>query len=485
MNEFKIILTILFCTAAIASKSQAAFQRSYGGLGSDYGRTIIECSSGGYLLVGSTNSYADPSTDIYVLRIDESGDYIWGKNLGVANRIDWAEDVVEDNSGNFYIAGYTNRFSENGYDGLLVKIDSDGNELNSWTYGADDWDFITSISIDSDEMLYLSGSTTINNKEIGWIVKANLNGLIIWQSLIPSLNPTRVKGLAICDDGNLVFAGEEYIQSSDTLQFLGNISSNGDLAWIRFYGEFLNQTVGGCTCINNEHIVSTATQIIDGDNFVFNSKVQVSNGDIIWNRTDYGFRVRSNSIEVKSNGNIIFAGTQEVTANRLLDAVSYEFSPNGEFISGDLSEVQGGFGTDIFYDIEPTSDGGYICVGETNSFGNNWQVLVSKIGPNGESIQTNTDYLDITTPVQNRNPTSSLLTLYPNPSERILQVRIDPNVSTSGLNYGIVDIYGKTLQSGTFQSQIDVSDIAAGSYFFMLRDSEGQTLSQTKFLKIN
>src|SRR5690554_2813553 len=122
----RLISIISLLIMAQSAYSQVIFRRSYGGEGNEYGRAVIECSTGGYLVVGSTNSYFNPSTDVYLLRVDENGDYIWGRNIGEANKIDWGIDLVEDSEGNFFIAGYTDDSPTGSYDGLLIKTDSEG-----------------------------------------------------------------------------------------------------------------------------------------------------------------------------------------------------------------------------------------------------------------------------------------------------------------------------------------------------------------------
>ncbi len=164
--------------------SQEVFQRSYGGLGSEYGRAVIECSTGGYLIVGSTNSYANPSTDVYLLRVDEFGDYIWGRNIGVSDKIDWGLDLAEDQAGNFIIAGYSDDSPTGSYDGLLIKTDSNGGVIWKKTFGGDDWDFIKSMVLTDNGEIILAGQKTVDGNSKGWIVKADNDGELIWESII-------------------------------------------------------------------------------------------------------------------------------------------------------------------------------------------------------------------------------------------------------------------------------------------------------------
>src|SRR5690554_5287738 len=97
----RLLILIFLLNVATLAFGQINFQRSYGGPGGDYGRAVIECSSGGYAIVGSTNSYQSLGTAIYLLRVDEVGDYMWGKHIGEPNKTAWGVEIAEDEEGNF------------------------------------------------------------------------------------------------------------------------------------------------------------------------------------------------------------------------------------------------------------------------------------------------------------------------------------------------------------------------------------------------
>ncbi len=62
-------------------------------------------SSGNVHIVGDTNASATGSRDICIIKLDSSGNTIWQRYLGIANRTLNGRDITIDNSGNVYIIG--------------------------------------------------------------------------------------------------------------------------------------------------------------------------------------------------------------------------------------------------------------------------------------------------------------------------------------------------------------------------------------------
>src|SRR5690606_33328578 len=125
--------------------------------------------------------------------------------------------------------------------------------------------------------------------------------------------------------------------------------------------------------------------------------------------------------------------------------------------------LQGSIGEDIFFDIVPISNGGYVCVGHTNSFGGNYQVILSKIGANGERDLTNTDFIDLAT-TTNPEVLKDQITIFPNPVRDFIQVD-----SEESLNYSftITGSSGKLFLVGTIRDQplgIDIRNLPSGLF---------------------
>jgi hypothetical protein len=101
--------------------------------------------------------------DVWVAKLDSSGDLLWTKQFGTPNYdFPWAN--ATDSSGNVYITGWTlgslggpNAGLD---DGFLAKYDTNGNQLWIKQFGSAGADQIYDISIDSNNLVYVTGLTS-------------------------------------------------------------------------------------------------------------------------------------------------------------------------------------------------------------------------------------------------------------------------------------------------------------------------------------
>lgn len=483
MKRLLIFMSLLIL--AQGAYSQAVFQRSFGGSGNEYGRAVIECSTGGYLIVGSTNSYYNPSTDVYLLRVNENGDYLWGRNIGNANKIDWGVDLAEDADGNFIIAGYTDDSPSGSYDGLLIKTDPDGQLIWKKTFGGDDWDFIESMSLNNADEIVLAGSKTVNGIQKGWIFKTDSDGELIWEKLINSSGDLKLTGLDICVNQNIVIVGYSSNPLLETKTFVaGKLNQSGEIVWISDYPELNKIEIGKCVCNSTLDIIVTGSSY-NAENFSRYALISVESqsGIVNWFRIfDQVGVALAKGIDLTIDNHILFAGGTKQIIGPDFSATSFEFSPEGTEISADFGVLQGSTGEDIFYDISAISTGGYICVGHTNSFGNNYQVLLSKIGINGERDLTNTDFLDLAT-VLNPQVLENEIKIYPNPAQNHIHVNAEHSIN---LTFDILGTNGKRILSGNMKDQadrIDISSLPSGLFILKLYE-HSELKSISRFVKL-
>jgi gliding motility-associated-like protein len=151
-----------------------------GGNGLDLSNSLAVDLDGNVTITGqfqSSSFDADPGPgvfnisgfggdDIFVIHLNKDGQFLWAKSIGGTNS-ERGEDVVTDKSGNVIVGSIFSgpitvngqAFNTNGgYDGLLIKYDSAGNILWSFSMGATSDDQIRAVSIDGDDNILISGS---------------------------------------------------------------------------------------------------------------------------------------------------------------------------------------------------------------------------------------------------------------------------------------------------------------------------------------
>ena len=70
------------------------FNRTYSNYGYEHGRGVVQCSDTGYAIVGATSSWGPGNSDVYLVRTDSLGVYLWSATYGGPD-LEWGYDIVE------------------------------------------------------------------------------------------------------------------------------------------------------------------------------------------------------------------------------------------------------------------------------------------------------------------------------------------------------------------------------------------------------
>jgi hypothetical protein len=84
----------------------STFAKTIGGSFGDFAYSIIQSSDGGYVVAGKTYSFETGSRDIYVVKLDSSGNVLWTKTIGGSDD-DEAYSIIQSSDGGYVVAGYT------------------------------------------------------------------------------------------------------------------------------------------------------------------------------------------------------------------------------------------------------------------------------------------------------------------------------------------------------------------------------------------
>ena len=146
--------------------------KTFGGERGDRARDVRQTSDGGYLVAGDTHSLGAGSSDVYLIRLDATGnlDPSWAQNpwtFGGADG-DSASSIVLTLDGGFVVAGGTNSVGagiEGSQDLLLLKLDATGAIDRAWpdnpqVFGGVGSDFAQSVQQTSDGGYIVAGSTS-------------------------------------------------------------------------------------------------------------------------------------------------------------------------------------------------------------------------------------------------------------------------------------------------------------------------------------
>ncbi|MCH8904439.1 MAG: SBBP repeat-containing protein, partial [Bacteroidetes bacterium] len=178
------ILITLLSTTIRAQSVKLEWVKSMGGTDNEAGLSITTDSSGNVYVTGyykgtvdfdpgaaTFNLTSNGGWDIFIQKLDASGNFIWAKSMGGTYFYDAGFSITTDAVGNIYVTGIYqdtvvfdpgaatfNLASRNGsWDVFILKMDSSGNFIWAKSMGGTGYDYGRSISIDDMGNVLITG----------------------------------------------------------------------------------------------------------------------------------------------------------------------------------------------------------------------------------------------------------------------------------------------------------------------------------------
>jgi hypothetical protein len=270
------------------------------------------------MVAGTTDSYGVGEGDIFLIKTDAKGNIQWAKTYG-GKGSEGASSVRQTTDDGYIVLGVTNSFGAGGVDIFLIKTDAKGNVQWAKTYGGTSLDEAYSVQQTADGGYIVVGTTAsfgAGESDI-FLIKTDAKGNIQWAKTYGGTNYDYAYSVQQTSDAGYILAGQtNSFGTGEEDIFLIKTDAKGNVQWAKTYGG------------RGSEVATSVRQTADGGYIVagYTTSFGAGEGDIFLIKTD-------------ANGNIIWAKTY------------------------------GGANDDMAYSVQQTSDGGYIVVGQTNSFG--------------------------------------------------------------------------------------------------------------------
>lgn len=217
------------------------WSRTFGGVQNERGYSLAETSDGNIILAGWTESYGAGLWDIIVLKLDLSGIMIWSKTYG-DNGNDWANgfSIIENTDGDYVVVGaWSKDAGIPAHNGILLKLDSQGNIIFSKIYGGNDNDGFNAYINENNGVYHNFGTTwSFNgpNHEV-WMTELDLDGNVNWSKTygLPNKN-IRVSSAFHTDNDQYLLSAFEFNSSSNGRAIILKVDAFGNLLWSQAYG---------------------------------------------------------------------------------------------------------------------------------------------------------------------------------------------------------------------------------------------------------
>jgi len=362
------------------------WEKTYGGIESDWGGLVAPTSDGGYVVAGVTYSFGAGDNDVYLIKTNALGDKVWTRTYG-GTHMDWGYSVAPTSDGGYIVAGETYSFGAGEYDVYLVKTNALGDKVWTRTYGGADWDAGLSVAPTSDGGYIVAGATySFGAGEYDvYLIKTDVSGNTVWTRTFGGTGEDYGFSVVLTSDGGYIVAGATYSFGAGEYDvYLVKTDASGNTVWTRTFGG-TSYDLGYSVAPTSDggYIVAGETNSYGaGNTDVYLIKVDAS-GDIAWSKTYGGSSEEGgNSVAQTGDGGYIVAGYTISFGAGATDVYLIKTNASGGTL---WTRTYGGTGNDYGYSVAPTSDGGYIVAGETNSFGaGGYDVYLIKVDANGD-----------------------------------------------------------------------------------------------------
>jgi len=460
-----LILTSLI-SIDVKAQEPIQFQHTYGQFDYNYGMCVAQTSDTSYVILANVSGNSG-NNNIYLFKIDKVGTPIWDK-LFDDSKVFWAEKMAMTTDSGFVITGFTNKVDSMGYSIFVLKTNKQGDKEWLKYYGGTDWDFGMDIITNTQNHIYLTGSTynnTLGENDL-FVLKLYANGDSIWARQFGGLNEDEGRSITFCQNGDVIAAGfTKSMGAGESDALLLRYNTDGDLIWQNTYGGIDNDKAMAVKERPSGQIIFggiTASFGGGGDDFYLVNTD--SAGQLIWYETMGAWdNERAYSIDITNDNGVVLAGTTSGPGYH--DIYFYKTDAHGQW------HYSTSHGMSMYENhanhIIQTLDGGYIIVGYTNGYGNNLNnILVVKTSYTGLSAPYNhtNDFTTQTPSIQ----------IYPNPIESTTHIIFEENTDR---NYEllIINTLGTVIRAEIIPANsqtyiFDKENISAGIYFYHITD---------------
>jgi len=355
--------------------------KTLGGGDTEMGYSAQQTSDSGYIVVGYTES-ATGKKDVYLIKIDAYGDEVWEKTFGEKDYYDVGDSVQQTSDGGYIVAGRKSWYGAGSADVYLIKVDVNGSKVWEKTFGGREYHAKNSVQQTSDGGYIIAGERSSDV----CLIKTDANGSKVWEKTFGEPSPDKVNSVQQTSDDGYIIAGA-------TTPFAGGAGAH-DVYLIKTDvngSEVWEKTFGGGNADEGASVQQTSDggYVIAGMTYSYGSgKSDVyliktdSNGNKVWEKTFGGSGEDvGTSIRQTSDGGYIVVGWTDSYGAGKDDVYLIKTDTSGNKV---WEKTFGGSGEDDWgRSVQQTSDGGYIIAGVTFSYGSSGDIYLIKTDANG------------------------------------------------------------------------------------------------------
>ena len=306
---------LLLASNAEAADGDFVWAKQLGGTNADYGRDVAVDSAGNVYVVGDffESLDCDPGPgsfildsagggrDIFVVKLDSTGDLVWAKRMG-GESTDHGYNIAVDESGNVYTTGnfkttadfdpgpgvYNLGAGNHTCDVFVSKLDADGNFVFAKDLGGAGDDTGSDIAVDASGNVYTTGnflgtadfdpnsgtfyltSPGDDNNDV-FVSKLDSTGAFVWAKAMGGTSDDYGHDIAVDSMGNVCCTGRfqgtadfdpgagvfELSTTATFAVFVSKLDTAGDFVWAKAMGETGENRGSGIALDDSNNVYTT------------------------------------------------------------------------------------------------------------------------------------------------------------------------------------------------------------------------------------
>ncbi|MHA2297576.1 MAG: hypothetical protein ACXADA_16215 [Candidatus Hodarchaeales archaeon] len=219
-NDFWLVKT--------GASGNLEWNKTYGGTDSEYGSALVQMTDGGFAIIGTyvrrikVTGGTDDRNSVLLIKTDNMGNQEWNTTFQGNERIEfsvwYSTKLIQTDDGGFAFIGSNNTFMHSGRDIWLTKIDSSGNLEWEQTYEGSD-DEIGRSLVQHDDGGFILACDVYKDSSFPYLllIKTGTNGDIQWEQTFQDLYKGYSADIITTSDSGFAIAGS-YITPSGSYE---------------------------------------------------------------------------------------------------------------------------------------------------------------------------------------------------------------------------------------------------------------------------
>lgn len=359
------LISVILIFTVYTLPAQITFEKWLGGSTSDDARGVIQLPDSGYAVLARTWSWGQGGSDLMLIRMDKYGDTLWTRLYGGTSNEFTNGAIKLTADGGFIIAGNTSSFGPGtpaGFNWYLIKTDAIGQVSWTKTWGSTGNDELKHVIPTSDGNYLLTGAWQVSGQTKGIVLKVDSVGNTLWGDTLPSSSTSHF--MYACENAQHDYVAAGFAFAGDYNAVIIKYDAAGNMLINKMYDYGKVEAAITVEPVPAGGYICSGTY---GISFIYDPWILRldENLDTLFTKVmDFTYAIAGASAKeysvYPSGSGFIICGAD---SNKLM------FRKTDSNLNTLWEQLYGGVSGEAAYEGIPTSDGGFIAVGLTNSFG--------------------------------------------------------------------------------------------------------------------